>query len=481
MASPTNGKKLSVNISVHVDTPYRSSTMTVLGLKVRADDLVSNIKSRVSSSTMIPFPDQALFFGGRCLPDGSRLDECGLEDGTFLDFVVRASDEVFAEQLTELIQSNSDQDMSATELGTLYFYKHGASASQALRILGCIWGEKFRDFLWRHPRFCLEKGRVTLSASTPSVVKVHSAGQNQAFLNLHAQLMGNRALENASRALRHVCDLVPRLLFLNVARVVPGGSAASGTAVAGSITAEAVLLIRGLPLTGLERTLPNLVTSTTAALQEQLVGTAGIERIWHGGEVVRMQVEGSVQVDVRFAPADRAYTDTVGAMSEQKTKPSNGREQPEAARRVLTACFAERKNQFIHALPEPVKMTIRLLKWWRGKCQWSTSKACPSDQLLELVAAWSSADSQPTDLHTAVMNVIGLLARFKELKATWNSDVLCYGEERINPSMLSETPLLVDPVNPFVNLAEPQSFDPSEMMSSAQATRASFFSSEFPQ
>lgn len=466
-----------MRISVHVDTPYKTSTMTVLGLKVRYDDLVSSVKGRISSIAMIPFPEQALLHSGKPLPDNAQLDECGLEDGTFLDFVVYASDEIFAEQLADLIVSSSDPDMSASQLGTLYFYKHGASASQALRILGCAWGEKFRDFLWRHPRFAMEKGCVTLTPSvpgTPSAAGSPSrargvalpAGQNQAFVNLHAQLASDSAIEQTSLAMDHLCALIPDLLFFHVERVVRGGSAGTETAVASSVTAELLFVVRGLPTANLERTLPSLHCSTAAILQNELVGLVGVERVWQAGEAVRVLMDGAIAVDLLFAPAAWSFSEGEQRAAFEQARRAGA---SESSRKIRAAAEAEQKFRFLRGLPEPLKMTIRMLKWWRGKWQWSGSGGQPSDELLEYVAVWSCVESQPQDLYTAVMNAIAKLARFSELIALPHSDAGGFASKYFNGEELPGAAPL------GWNDGEFRSFDATEMMSYAKATQESLF------
>merc|ERR1719454_2623135 len=69
---------------------------------------------------------------GEVLEASKRLSECGVKDGSSLDFVVRASEASLVKQLTELLQA---RDLSSDELGLLYCYKHGVSISQALKPL----------------------------------------------------------------------------------------------------------------------------------------------------------------------------------------------------------------------------------------------------------------------------------------------------------------------------------------------------------
>lgn len=461
--------RLVVNISVRIDTPYKSSTLAVLTLKLRSDELVANVKQRVSTTELIPFPDQILVFGGQVLPDMLTLCESGVKDGSFVDFVVRASEEIFVEQLIDLVVSRPNLDLSPNQLGMLYFYRYNASANQALKILGCGWGEKFRDFLRRQPRFSVDKGRVVVTV-LPSVASHAYSSHNQVFLNLHAQITNTSAIERVTMALDGACQVVTNALFLNVDRVAKGGSAVMNTAILGSMTAEGVILLTGLPPTGLEKIMPKLLSTATAALKEKLLGAAGVEGVWTAGEAVRVRLEGPFEVDFRFAPSlGSTHSQRLRAACERLAKPAN-REQRELERKVYASSLAERKILFVQQMPEPVKMTVRMLKWWREQRTWSSIKTWPSDDLLTFGAAWSHLETQPADLYTAVMNALYVLGRFMELRASWTADTLCYSKSDVSEAMWHERPLLMDPVIPFANLADRKSFDPIEMMAYAQNT-----------
>merc|ERR1719388_52772 len=113
-------------------------------------------------------------------------------------------------------------------------------------------------------------------------------------------------------------------------------------------------------------------------------------------------------------------------------------------------------------------VTMRLLKWWRDQQQWSSEYTTPSDDVLELVAVYSALQTKPKDQRTAIANVMSLMARFNEVRIVWSN---YYKKEDIWAPLLSHRPLLIDPVNPFVNAADPQSFDPKELMELARSTR----------
>merc|ERR1719230_1305879 len=94
---------------------------------------------------------------GEVLEASKRLSECGVKDGSSLDFVVRASEASLVKQLTELLKA---RDLSSDELGLLYCYKHGVSVSQALKTLGH--DGKLVDFLKEQKPFQVENGLVSL-------------------------------------------------------------------------------------------------------------------------------------------------------------------------------------------------------------------------------------------------------------------------------------------------------------------------------
>jgi len=92
----------------------------------------------------------------------------------------------------------------------------------------------------------------------------------------------------------------------------------------------------------------------------------------------------------------------------------------------------------------------------------------PSDDLLELLTVFSSTQSKPQDQQTAVGSVLSLMARFDELCVTWTN---FYKKTDIWEPLANQRPLVMDPVNPYLNLADPQVFDPRDLMTFASQTR----------
>jgi hypothetical protein len=75
--------------------------------------------------------------------------------------------------------------------------------------------------------------------------------------------------------------------------------------------------------------------------------------------------------------------------------------------------------------------------------------------------------SKPADKRVAIANVMALLAQFNDLRIVWSN---YYSKDDVWAPLLRQRPLLMDPTNPFVNIADPTAFDASELMSLASST-----------
>jgi len=160
---------------------------------------------------------------------------------------------------------------------------------------------------------------------------------------------------------------------------------------------------------------------------------------------------------LRFSPDFETYSEVIKAMEAQR---------PDMRKHFKTALVKE-QVQFVSKQPGQVKVTMRLLKWWRNQQSWSSALTTPSDEVLELIAVYSALQTKPRDQRMAIANAISLMARFEELRIVWSN---YYDKEDIWSPLLQQRPLLMDPVNPYVNVANPQSFDASELMSLAKNT-----------
>mmetsp|Transcript_120250 Transcript_120250/g.256647 ORF Transcript_120250/g.256647 Transcript_120250/m.256647 type:complete len:553 (+) Transcript_120250:155-1813(+) len=290
----------------------------------------------------------------------------------------------------------------------------------------------------------------------PELGALESADSQQ-YLDLHNKICGRSFHSKVMQTLTEVVDVISEAAFLKVHHAVKGGSVGKGTAISGCADAEIVLFLEGLPQIKHERWLPPLIRGAAGALSDKLGAQQGVEGIRAGEDSVQMRVKGLVSVDLRFSPIFESYARTVQTLGEQG---------PEA-RRFYSPSLVEERVQFIARQPGPVKVTIRLLKWWRDQQEWSGRLVRPTDEILELMAVYSAVQTKPADQRKAIANVMSLLSRFDELRIVWSN---YYTKDDVWAPLLRQRPLLMDPVNPFVNIADPQAFDARELMALAKTT-----------
>jgi len=282
--------------------------------------------------------------------------------------------------------------------------------------------------------------------------------ENQQYLDLHNRICGRSFNSKVAQTLNDIVETVSGLSFLNVDRVAKGGSVAKGSAVTGVSDAEIVFFLNGLPTTGHDKWLPPLLRATAGVLTEQLTSEQGVDGVTVTDDSVSMKVKGIITVDIRFSPVFESFAKVIQSIGSQG---------PEVRRFYLPSLVQER-TQFIAKQPGHVKVTIRLLKWWRDQQTWSNKLVRPSDDTLELLTVYSAVQTRPTDQRIAVANVMLLLSQFNDLQIVWSN---YYSKEDVWAPLLRQRPLLMDPTNPFINIADPQLFDAREMMSLAKTTR----------
>jgi len=388
-----------------------------------------------------------------------------------------SNESTFVSALLELL---TDKDVTLEELAMLYCYKFGVSINQVLQCLGI--GERFANFISRQTIFSCKAGRVTVCCARPppglslptkqskpqqtktitrDEIKRPSVAEptsSEQYLELHTKISGRAFSSKATQALNDVTSIVTEKLFLNIDHVIRGGSVGRGTVVGSATDAEIVFFLKDLPVTGQLRWLPALHRAVVGVLSENVGAAHGIEDVQPMADCVRLSIRGVVSVDLKFVPCFDCITDVYQTLAQQE---------PDSRRRLATALVKERTH-FIAKQPGQVKVTIRLLKWWRDQQEWVNPVSKPSDDLLELLTVYSAIQSKPQDQQVAVKNVLALMAKFDELSITWSN---FYKKGDIWEPLLQQRPLVMDPVNPYVNVADPQQFDFKELMALARRTK----------
>jgi hypothetical protein len=276
-------------------------------------------------------------------------------------------------------------------------------------------------------------------------------------VELHNKICGRAFNSKITQALSDAVEALSEASFLDIDHVTKGGSVGKGTAISGLADAEAVFFLKGLPPTGQERWLPPLLRAAAGVLSETLGEGRGFDCIQAAEDSVHMRVKGLLSLNIRFSPVFGNYGKTIQVLGEQGPD----------ARRFYAISLVDERTQFIARQPGQVKVTIRLLKWWRDQQEWSGKLVRPTDEVLELLAVYSAVQTKPTDQRMAIANVMSLMSRFDELRIVWSN---YYSKNDVWAPLLRQRPLLMDPVNPFINIADAQSFDARELMALARTT-----------
>lgn len=303
-----------------------------------------------------------------------------------------------------------------------------------------------------------QMSKIPQSVEQVSSNQSKEEGSADQYLELHTKISGRAFSSKATQALNDITATVSEKLFLNIDHVVRGGSVGRGTVIGGATDAEVVFFLKELPVTGQLRWLPALHKAVVGVLSEHLGPSHGVEDVHAEADSVKLTVRGVVSVDLKFVPVFGSITEVYQALGQQESE----------TRRRLGAGLVKERTHFISKQPGQVKVTMRLLKWWRDQQEWSGSSARPSDDLIELLTVYSAIQSKPQDQQIAVTNVLALMSRFDELTITWSN---FYKKTDIWEPLLNQRPLVMDPVNPFLNVADPQVFDFRELMVHASQTR----------
>ena len=214
--------------------------------------------------------------------------------------------------------------------------------------------------------------------------------------------------------------------------------------------------MKGLPTEGHQKWMAPLLRSVKSTLSLNLPSDL-LASMECTDDSVRMDVKGGLVVNVRFSPAFENYVETVQAL---------GMLGP-YARKPFEPSFVKERTQFVAKQPGHVKVTMRLMKWWRDQQAWSCPLTTPSDYVLELIVIYAAQQCGKVAQAQMIANCMSLLARFDQLRVVWSN---YYEKQDIWAPLLHQRPLLMDPTNPFVNVADPQVFDARELMSLAGTT-----------
>ncbi|CAE7670035.1 benK [Symbiodinium pilosum] len=368
-------------------------------MRTKSTHTVQSICERVLASELVPFEATKMTFQGQELEGRQQLGFYRMTQGSALNVHVEISKELLCHQMSGLLK---ERGLSLTELGDLYCYRYGAPARRALELLGlrCT----LKEFLASAPEyFHIVSGCIT-SKALPPAGQLVTGDLNQRYLQLDTRIAECKSVKDASAALEQVVRSVEGT-SLTVGRAIFLGSVARGTAIEGNADAKAVLLLKGMAAADRQKWLLSSLTMLAAALSKDF------------GEGAQVSVADDA-VHVRFTGASvEVVLDAIGGP---------------------VALAADRSARVFEKLPPAVKVTMRLMKWWRNQQQWSSDEERPCDLFLEKIIA-STAAHVPSDQAAAVATALNVLASLEQLK-------------------------VMDPMDSTVNLADSKNFNYKQLV-----------------
>eukprot|EP00927_Polykrikos_kofoidii_P048043 TRINITY_DN4227_c0_g1_i1.p1 TRINITY_DN4227_c0_g1~~TRINITY_DN4227_c0_g1_i1.p1 ORF type:complete len:630 (-),score=140.88 TRINITY_DN4227_c0_g1_i1:127-2016(-) len=460
-------KTLTLHLNVKQPTPLPSAwddndgdvAKPLASVEVVADmeETVASICTRAAPGAHISdaFPELELQLDGHALDNSFTISACCLSNCSPLTLAAKASDESLTRQLVDVLSGHGQ--MPVSELNLLYSDKFEIAADKVLSTIGQRQRRRLIEFLREKQEHFVVKGTsvALVSAGIPSGPSSTTAfSEHMRCLKLHERVCSRGFRVEVARAIASAVTTLMQAAFLSVHHVVVGGAVGKDTALEGSANAEVTFFLEGLTAAGHETRLPGLLKSIVVGLEDQR--DSGIHVIGVYGDAVRLEMDCLSTVEVRVAPLFGTHGQTLRALEEATTP---------QMQRFLEAALACQQVRFVKKQAEPVKVTARLLKWWRGQQQWHSRVALPSDELLDLIAIHIATQMPPDegyDQGVAMRLAAKLMARFDEAHIVWQTP--CYGNRKISSKLLEQRPLLMDPANPFVNLADRAVFDPAEMI-----------------
>jgi len=281
---------------------------------------------------------------------------------------------------------------------------------------------------------------------------------DQEYLDLHSRIWSSEFNDRVVESIRDFTQTLVNHLFLKINEVVLGGSVAKGTSIDDNVDACVVFFVDGFSQSDTESWLPPLLKGTYSILEKLIDHFAlNVTDLNVAETSVKMRLEDVVDFDIYFSPIFDSYGAAIQCLGEQG---------PEV-RRYFTPVLMKQKVLFLYRQPLEIKITIRLLKWWRDRQAWSKESCRPTNDILEMIAVYIWLRTQPSDQRMAIGNCMSIFADFDQLRVVWTN---FYSKEDIWERLLGERPLLMDPTSPFTNLADKSNFDHRELKDLASKT-----------
>jgi len=298
-----------------------------------------------------------------------------------------------------------------------------------------------------------------------SAQEASDASEAEKFVELHSTIYSKSFNTEATNRVNELVSILSGIEVLNSSCIAVGGSVAKGTMISSHADAEVVVFSREVDAAFPGTSMQSLLSATAGVLaaSRDSLCLDDVEQLDHS-LLVHMKCSGSLTVRVYMAPVFENHAEALQVVGDEVVFGENGAD----ARKLYSPSFVRERTQFVARQPSSVKMTIRLIKWWRDQQTWHGDLARPCDDILELATIYSAATKKPKDQADAIEHVLELFSKFKKVKVIWSNH---YSKDDVWGPLLRQKALLMDPANPYVNVADPSTFDPRELIELARSAQ----------
>lgn len=277
------------------------------------------------------------------------------------------------------------------------------------------------------------------------------------YREIHAHCMKGSSVQAIVERLTPICQKMKQASFLALEEVVLGGAAGKGL-FSTSTAGEVVLFVRQLPFKSFCEWLPHIL-ETLAPVMEYQLATEHAEHFKVEKDHVSFTIRGGdfdLPVKVFLSPVFKDRAHLLACLHDANP----------AERSYFYPAMIKERNEFVSKESEETKVLIQLMSIWLSKLGLHGTSA-PTDWMFELLVIHicrqlkkPEKEEPKFDMAEMVINALETFAHFETLKVSWvDTKDARYAFEDIWKPLLSHTPLLMDPLNPFCNLADMNCFD----------------------
>mmetsp|Transcript_50043 Transcript_50043/g.109423 ORF Transcript_50043/g.109423 Transcript_50043/m.109423 type:complete len:659 (+) Transcript_50043:309-2285(+) len=143
-------------------------------------------------------------------------------------------------------------------------------------------------------------------------------------------------------------------------------------------------------------------------------------------------------------------------------------------RKLFQSCLRLQWKKLLLRQPATVQRTARLMKWWMEHQTFSSVFHHPPPRLMEAATIYASATTQYRSISELMAATRAVLLDLPDAKITWGEGLArfsIYAPAEVQRNVRSQKPMLMDPVNPYNNLANKRIFGCEELVGALREAR----------